>query len=253
MITIHASAVCRVRDGFTGRGMESAGLLCTLDGISCRPVWKPGGYLVLTNLPHGPHRLRLRGRGYQEEWVELDVDGGTRELDITMKPGPDHPLRGSMTWLTLEVTEGKVPAAGRQLWLAVPAGPEIKIAQTKAEVGDTQTRLFCKGSISPTVPGSYLISDGADSEIVSLRSLEGETGTLAAPLLRSHGRGRLLLPAQSYHTDARGNLTAAFSGPCAVEICGPEGDPLGRLELQNGENRQWIQWKKERHHGKSSG
>ena len=86
MITIHASAVCRVRDGFTGRGMESAGLLCTLDGISCRPVWKPGGYLVLTNLPHGPHRLRLRGRGYQEEWVELDVDGGTRELDITMKP-----------------------------------------------------------------------------------------------------------------------------------------------------------------------
>ena len=103
------------------------------------------------------------------------------------------------------------------------------------------------------MPGSYLISDGADSEIVSLRSLEGETGTLAAPLLRSHGRGRLLLPAQSYHTDARGNLTAAFSGPCAVEICGPEGDPLGRLELQKGENRQRIQWKKERHHGKSSG
>ena len=242
MIAIHASAVCRVRDGFTGRSMESSGLLATLDGFPCRPVWKPGGYLVLTNLSPGPHRLCLRGRGYQEEWVELNASGDTQELDITMKPGPDNPLRSAITWLTLEVTQGDAPAAGRQIWLAVSAGPEIKIAQTKAEEGSVQTRLFCKGSVLPAVPGSYLISDGKAGEIVYLRSLAGETGTLAAPLLRSHSRGKQLLPAQSYHTDAHGNLTAAFTGPCSVEICGPEGNPLGSVELQRGENRRRISY-----------
>ena len=50
MITIHASPVCHVRDGYTGRAMEPSSLLCTLDGLPVRPLGKPGGYLVLLNL-----------------------------------------------------------------------------------------------------------------------------------------------------------------------------------------------------------
>ena len=60
MIRIHVSAVCRVRDGFTGKILEGSRLQCDLDGARCRPTAKPGGYLVLTNLPAGPHRLSLR-------------------------------------------------------------------------------------------------------------------------------------------------------------------------------------------------
>ena len=32
MITIHASAVCRVRDGYNGQPLEGSKLLCALDG-----------------------------------------------------------------------------------------------------------------------------------------------------------------------------------------------------------------------------
>ena len=59
MIRIHVSAVCRVRDGFTGKILEGSRLQCDLDGARCRPTAKPGGYLVLTDLPAGPHRLSL--------------------------------------------------------------------------------------------------------------------------------------------------------------------------------------------------
>ena len=84
MISMHASAVCRVVDGYTGKPLEGSALSCTLDGVFCRPVAKQGGYLVLLNLSPGRHRLALCCRGYQEEWVEFQADGGTRELDITM-------------------------------------------------------------------------------------------------------------------------------------------------------------------------
>ena len=89
--------------------------------------------------------------------------------------------------------------------------------------------------------------------MVVLRALEGETGTLAAPLLRSHGRGKLLLPAQSYHTDGTGRLSAVFREPCTVEVCTQEGAPLGSLELQEGENRRQLPERKEKKHGQSSG
>ena len=181
MIRIHVSAVCRVRDGFTGKILEGSRLQCDLDGARCRPTAKPGGYLVLTDLPAGPHRLSLRCPGYQEEWVEFSAGRDTQELDVTMKPGRGYPLQRDMIRLTLTVTEGGAPAAGRILWLAAPGQTELKIAQTKAEAGSASLRLFAKGAAAPAVPGTYLIADGKNSEIVLLRALEEEMGELLAP------------------------------------------------------------------------
>ena len=119
MITMHVSAVCRVRDGFTGRAIEASGLVCALDGAPFRPVGKPGGYLVLVNLPGGTHRLSLRCQGYQEEWVEIRSGRGTQELDVTMKPGEGYPFRQEVTLLTLTILEGGEPAVlitGMPVW-----------------------------------------------------------------------------------------------------------------------------------------
>ena len=115
----------RVRDGFTGKILEGSHLQCDLDGARCRPTAKPGGYLVLTDLPAGPHRLSLRCPGYQEEWVEFSAGRDTQELDVTMKPGRGYPLQRDMIRLTLTVTEGGAPAAGRILWLAAPGQSEL--------------------------------------------------------------------------------------------------------------------------------
>lgn len=236
MISIHASAVCRVRDGYTGREMRPSSLVCAVDGVPCRPVGKEGGYLVLVNLSHGPHCLSLRCRGYQEEWVEFQADGGTRELDITMKPGVGYPFGGAVTRLMLTVREKKVPAAGRMVWLA-SAGPELKIAQANVEAGERDMRLYCKGA---AVPGAYLVEDGKNSEIVILRALEGETGHLAAPLKSGHSRSKRLLPVQRYHTGEDGMLTAVFRAPGAVQVYDEDKGLAGCIELAEGENELTV-------------
>lgn len=240
MITLHASAVLHVRDGYTGAALEGTGLLCTLDGAPIRPLAKAGGHLVLLNLPHGPHRLALRGHGYQEEWVDIPAGEGTLELEVTMKPGAGYPFCGDITRLELTVLEEDQTVPNLQLWLAAPAGFDLKIAQTKAEAGADQFRLYCKGPQAAVPPGAYLIADGVESEIVLLRGLEEEVGTLAAPLLRTHRRSRPLLPAQRYHTDAHGRLTAVLPGACTLEIFHPEQGILTSLTLEQGENRQTI-------------
>lgn len=214
MISIHASAVCRVRDGYTGRELPASSLLCTLDGFSCRPVGKRGGYLVLTNLPHGLHRLSLRCRGYQEEWVEFPAGDGTVELDVSMKPGEGYPFRQAVTKLKLTVLEKKNPAAGRTVWLASP-GPEMKIAQSRVEAGERALRVYCKGA---AFFGPCLIEDGKNSEIVTLTALEGEQGRLALPLGSGHIRGRPLLPAQRYRAGEDGVLNAVFRAPGPVQV-----------------------------------
>lgn len=215
MISIHASAVLRVRDGYTGRKMRLSSLVCALDGVPCRPVAKEeGGYLVLTNLEYGPHRLSLRCAGYQEELVELQADGGTRELDVSMKPGEGYPSLQAAARLRVTVVDKKGPAEGRTVWLAVPA-PEMKIAQSKVEAGERELRVYCKGA---PFFGPCLIEDGKNSEIVTLDALEGEQGRLAQPLGSGHSRGRPLLPAQRYRTGEDGGLTAVFREPCPVQV-----------------------------------
>lgn len=241
MITIHASLVCRVRDGYTGRPLEGSALLCSLDGTAVRPLSKPGGYLILLDLPAGPHRLTLRSRGYQEEWVEFTADGRTRELEVTMKPGAGYPFRGEVTWLELTVTEQGVPAVGKQLWLAAPAPWELKIAQARAEAGSAQMRLYCRGPQAAVPSGPYLISDGENSEIVYLKGLEGEMGTLSPPLLQSHGRSCPLMPAQCYRTGGDGQISAVFQDACTLAVYTREGGLLAGLTLEKGKNRQTIQ------------
>ena len=243
MITIHASAVCRVRDGYTGQPLAGSALLCTLDGAPVRPLAKAGGYLVLLDLSPGQHRLSLRSHGYQEEWVDLTAGEGTQEVEVTMKPGAGYPFRGRVTRLELTVTEDGRPAPHRQLWLAVPPRSELKIAQSKVQGGEVQFRLYSKAPAATVPPGEYLIADGNGSEIVRLRGIEEELGILAAPLARDHSRGRPLLPAQRYRTDQGGRLTAVLQTACTVEVYEETAGLLASLPLEEGENRQEIRWK----------
>lgn len=232
----HASAVFHVRDGYTGAALKPVGFLYFVDGQPYRPVTKNEGYIVLLDLTPGEHSLTIRCRGYRDEQVEFTTSGGTLELDVTMKPGRGYPFRQTVTNLTVSVTEKGAPAAGRQIWLVYAAGPEIKLAQPKTEAGDTSVRLFTKNPDAVSAPAAYLVEDGADSEIVLLRTLEGETGTFAAPLSKGHARGKTLLPAQSYHTGDDGSFSAVFRGKCRVLLFDAAHGILAEGELTDGDN-----------------
>lgn len=236
MITIHASVVLCVRDGFTGKAMTPSALVCSLDGLPIRPIGKEGGYIVLTDLAAGPHKLTIRCRGYREEPVEFEADGGTREMDVTLKPGAGYPFRQSVTRLRVRVLEKNAPVAAGRLWLA--AGQELKIAQAEAGAGEKELRVYCKGAVQP---GAYLVEDGEKSEVVFLREAGSEKAVLSEPLQNAHDRGKRLLPAQSYHTDDEGTVTAVFRTSGKVLVFGTEKGLLGSLELIAGDNEAVIE------------
>ena len=56
MIRVRLSAALAVRDGFTGKPMAQNAVGCILDGQVCHPGYRPGGYLIFTNLAPDPIR-----------------------------------------------------------------------------------------------------------------------------------------------------------------------------------------------------
>ncbi len=237
MIQIHVSAVFQVRDGFTGRLVEGNRLGCTLDGGRIRPMVKPGGYLVLVDLPEGEHRLTLQCAGFRAETVDFTASRyRCWEGYLALKPAEGYVFRQEATRLQLTVKAGGKPLAGERLWLAPPGAPDCKVAQATAQAGCTQLRLYCKTPGRLPLPGAVLIDDGGDSEVVTLLSLTGEVGQLAAPLRNSHSRSRRLLPAQVYRTDEGGQLTAVFPAAGELLVYAEGTGEAKRLDLVDGAN-----------------
>lgn len=248
MIHIHANAVLRVLDGFTGQPLPPSALRCTVDGMPFRPLAKDGGYYILTGLPPGEHPVTLQAPRYAGEC--LTVPGGpreTRSVLVTMKPGAGYRFGAAVTWLTLRVKAGKkTPAPGRRVWIAA-RNPllELRVAQESLSKGDTGGRLFYPASMkSLSLPREFLLADGEQSEICRLEELEEPC--FAAPLAYSHKRGRSMFPAQVYTADEAGEIRAVFREPGAVELLAEgEAKPVS-FTLEAGENETDLILKKKK-------
>ena len=142
MIRTSVSAVFHVRDGFTGRIAEGSCLISLVDGVPAKLISKPGGYLVATNLNPGIHQLTLRSAVFQEERIDFTVTPGKIwEGYVSLKPGSRYVFRQSVTRLHLDAS---VPAAA-VVWITGTDPLECKIAQTKAEAGAEEFRVYCRG------------------------------------------------------------------------------------------------------------
>ncbi|MCD8335290.1 MAG: hypothetical protein LUC35_08155 [Clostridiales bacterium] len=244
MIHMHVSAVFQVRDGFTGKIVEGNQLRCALDGGRIRPLVKPGGYLVLVDLPEGRHRLTLQSVGFREEPVDFTASRqGCWEGYLALKPAEGYAFRQAVTRVSLTLKKGQTPMAGQSLWLTSPGAPDCKVAQAAAEAGCTELRLYCKTPGHLPLPGTVLIDDGGDSEVVTLLGLTGETGQLASPLRRSHSRSRRLLPAQQYRTDDSGRISAVFPAAGELLVYAEGAGEAKRLNLVDGNNDFMVSFK----------
>ena len=220
MIYRHASAALLLRDGFTGRPLSSgAQVFARLDGAPVRPVWKAGGYLVLTDLAPGPHVLHLRHRCFQEEQLAFEaVQARTWETEVDLLPGPEYPFRVRPARLELTVFQAGVPLAGEQVWIGRYDPAQLKLAQDGGQASGTDLRLYCKGDPQTLpIPGWFMAPDRNGPELLHLLFFRGETGTLEAPMSHPHPRGLQFLPARPYRTDGAGGLAALF--PEEGELC----------------------------------
>lgn len=239
MIRVRLSAALAVRDGFTGKPMAQNAVGCILDGQVCHPGYRPGGYLIFTNLAPGPHTVVLRGGRYRDEKILLEIpETGHVERNVTLKPAPNYPLYCQMTQLSATLTERGKPVADRTLWVAAKAAmADLKLAQDTAEAGCREAKLYFRGGPEGRFPGNYLIVDGKNSEVVAISGAEGGHATLDTPLQFSHKRGTAFYPAQEYHTDDKGQILAFFREPVPAYILDPDKANLTEWKLDKGINQ----------------
>ncbi len=215
MIHQKVSAVLMLRDSFSGRRIQPAsGLQCRLNGRPFHPVRKLEGYLVLTDLPPGEHILKLTGQGYREEQVFLPVQAGQLlEQEVDLKPGRGYRLPVDTAWLKLTL-----PEIGEEtVWAAMADGSRLKLSRDLKPEGKTGIPLFYPGNPEQLpIPGSFLLVDEKNSELLHLRSLQQEQGVLSKPLQYTHVRGAKLQPAWKYRTNEAGEAVLLF--PTAGEI-----------------------------------
>ena len=121
---------------------------------------------MLTDLAPGPHRLELVLAGYRPEPVEWSWDGAAPwQGCVVLKPGQGYPFRGDVTRLVLQLSGKNGPLAHEAVWLCTPSAAQPKLAQDKAQPGDTQLRLYYKGPAAALpVPGAFLLQDGGHTE-----------------------------------------------------------------------------------------
>ena len=244
MIRRAASAALLVRDGFTGRTLpDGSGTRCELDGSPFRPVWKPDGYLVLTDLAPGGHTLRLARLGYLEEEVRLDIrEGRFREGTVSLKPGPGYRFPPGTAAIELTFTGGEdnAPAAGAELWAGMSGRTPLKLAQDKSRKPSASIRVFYSGpaALYP-VPGWFLLADAAAPELAFLRAMREGEAELAEPMASAHPRGTELVPVQPYTVGTGGRLRLLFrqAGTASLFCRGI----WKKTELQPGE--QALEWK----------
>jgi len=238
MIRRQVSAALLVRDAFTGQPFPRGnGTLCQVDGRHYTPVWKDGGYLVLTDLSPGEHTVTLRRQGYLDQTLTVPVAGGRPWEGWTgLLPGPGYPFPARTAWVELTLLAKKKPAVGVEVWLAPDGGGKLKLAQDKANAGDRELKLFYSGVESQLrVPGDFLIAGKKTAEVAALEDFWNGKAQLARPLTGSYMRGEELMPAQRYESGGDGRLNCVLRESGRLwALC--EGK-LSALEVQPGKNR----------------
>lgn len=190
MIRYQMSAALLILDGFTGRTLGKR-VVCKLDGVPlARPVWKSDGWLVLTNLSPGEHKLSLRCPGFQDK--EISVSGNAaQENAVIMSPGARYAFPVGTAFLSLTLSG----ATEAQVFAGMPGPRPLKLTRA-AKAGESAVKMFLSGPTPP--PGWFLIKDKA-TEAAFLRrvGIDGEAET-ASPLASAHSRGATLIPAQAF-------------------------------------------------------
>ncbi len=209
MIHRKVSAALLLRDGYTGLPFRSgAEVFVWVDGVLVRPVFKEGGYLVLTDLPPGGHELLLRRRGFQDARLDWEVlaDGPAFESEIDLLPGRGYPFREEPLRLELGLFQGETPLAGETLWSGRHGAFQLKLAQDGAE--GTEVRLVHRGGlVRLPVPGHFLAADEKGPELLRLLRIEGERGFLERPPALPHKRGTPLIPMCRSQSDGAGRVS----------------------------------------------
>ncbi|MFB9329096.1 hypothetical protein ACFFSY_24435 [Paenibacillus aurantiacus] len=224
-ISTRCSLVLRISDGFTGRPPSPSAIGVSLLGQTRKPIAKPGGLWVFTDLDGLEVTVIVASAQFIEQKLRIRLDELSSlepVVPIALLPGPAYPLPTGTT-----VLEALIRDRAGNLLIDERVDADITLPQTArgrlvagAAAGMNEIEVMKSGVISPgdwyRISGRDQAASGQLVRILELRDGVRQYRT-ANPLLAQTTRGDLLLPHMKSATDGRGRLRLVLGQPLPNE------------------------------------
>lgn len=215
--------ICAV-DDYTSRPRSGGNIAVSLrDHPRKRPVRKPGGYYIFTDLNCEKYSISVRSDVY----MDLDLDLPSEKIDpgnpisyVILRPASHYPFPGGATLIRASLRDmaGQgIPGAPVR---AVMVSDSCARARLSADMADNGRDSICLANVRGgiVVGDEYLIRDKDDKNAEYCR-IAGITETtkcyrLEEALKLSYPRGALVLPVYNTRSDERGEVVVYFREPC---------------------------------------
>ncbi len=160
----YISIILKIMDGFRKRNLLAPEVSITLNNRRIRPIYKPGGYFIFTDLLPGQACFEIASPVFRPEKVVADIpEAGKGYIlnHIMMYPSRKYPFGGPVTTVSGRITKGGEPFAEQQFYMIPGDGGEVmRIAEDEAEAGNCFLKLFAAvPERQLSIPGNYLIKD----------------------------------------------------------------------------------------------
>lgn len=160
----HISIIFKITDRFKKRALLAPEVTIRADGQRLKPLYKPGGYFIYTDLPPGEALFEISSAVFQTEKVAAVIpaaEDGYVMSHLMMSPSRQYHFEGRVTMISGRLLRESEPLATVAFHIVVGSGGEMmKIAEDGAGAGNDRIRLFVSvPERQLSIPGKYMIKE----------------------------------------------------------------------------------------------
>jgi hypothetical protein len=217
------SFVVCLKDSFTSEAPIGNQITVYVEGIRSKPIVKPNGSYIFSDLPEGQYRLHVQAEHYFAESIDFLAGTSNSVEYVSLLPLPSYPFKQGDTLMRMVLKDDKgLPIQDAHLSATVQTEDCVRarLAQDKAEKGAdeiTVSALTGKMGVGDRFMIQGRSAKAGEESLQIVQVLEyNKRFRLDQPLTRSYSRGSLLLPIVQARSTQRGEVVLAFAG-CRIK------------------------------------
>ncbi|MEX1030861.1 MAG: hypothetical protein WDZ91_12585 [Paenibacillaceae bacterium] len=218
--TTRCSLAIRFIDAYTGKAPIPSGFQLVIDHVIQKPIIKPDGFIIYTNLPEGEYICRIKSNYYLPLTVNLFVDNKEPMISISLQPNASYPFGHKATYLRVAIKDKDGQLLNGASISAVCTSKLYAKAILAQEVSVGARDIVLTHIKGKVLEGDFflIINKGKeaphDEYCCISKEIDGfRNFMLDQPLQSAYPRGTMFLGAVKTHTDGTGEAVIPFRNP----------------------------------------